>query len=138
MTKNNDSGAGKKLAIGAAIGVVSGFVAGILTAPKSGKETRQDIKKTANKVKIEAEKKLKELQGELNVLLAKGQKVLAEQKDKAAAGLDVAVKQAQDAQQKVKEVISALKNGETDEPELKSAIAEAKKARDELVKYFKK
>lgn len=136
MGKASDTG--KKIALGAAIAGVAGYVAGVLTAPKSGKETRQDIKNTANKVKIEAEKKLKELQGELNVLVAKGQKVLDEQKGKAAAGLNVAVEQAQVAQQKVKEVISALKSGETDEPELKKAIDDAKKARDNLVKYFKK
>lgn len=136
MGKTSDTG--KKIALGAAIAGVAGYVAGVLTAPKSGKETRQDIKNTANKVKIEAEKKLKELQGELNVLVAKGQKVLDEQKGKAAAGLNVAVEQAQVAQQKVKEVISALKSGETDEPELKKAIDDAKKARDNLVKYFKK
>jgi len=135
MAKEN---AGKKLALGAIIGVVAGFITGILTAPKSGKETRQDIKKTANNVKIEAEKKLKELSSELSDLINKGQKLAKEQGSKARAGLDVALARAQEAQQKVKVVISALKNGETDEPELKKAIAEAKKARDELVKYFKK
>lgn len=136
MAKDNNSG--KKLALGAAIGVVAGFVTGILTAPKSGKETRKDIKKTANNVKREAEKKLKELSAELTDLIGKGQKLAKEQGGKAKAGLDKALEQAQEAQQKVKIVISALKSGETDEPELKKAIAEAKSARDELVKYFKK
>lgn len=135
MTKDNNTG--KKLALGAVIGVVAGFVTGILTAPKSGKETREDIKNTANNVKREAEKKLKELSADLSDLISKGQKLAKEQGGKAKAGLDVALERGQEAQQKVKEVISALKNGETDEPELKKAIAEAKKARDELVKYFK-
>jgi len=131
------SGNGKKIAIGAAVAGVAGYLAGILTAPKSGKETRQDIKRTANTVKIEAEKKLKQLSAELNVLIAKGQELARREGSRAKAGLDKAVEQAQVAQQKVKEVISALKSGETDEPELKKAIAEAKKARDNLVKYFK-
>ena len=136
MAKDNNTG--KKIAIGAAVAGVAGFLAGILTAPKSGKETRQDIKKTANNVKREAEKKLKELSAELTDLISKGQKLAKEQGGKAKAGLDVALVRAQEAQQKVKVVISALKSGETDEPELKKAIAEAKKARDELVKYYKK
>ena len=131
-------GAGKNIAIGAAVAGVAGYLAGILTAPKSGKETRQDIKKTANNVKREAEKKLKELSAELNVLITKGQALAKQKGAQAKAGLDVALDQAQVAQQKVKEVISALKSGETDEPELKKAIADAKKARDNLVKYFKK
>ncbi len=131
------SSTGKKIAIGAAVAGVAGYLAGILTAPKSGKETRQDIKRTANSVKIEAEKKLKELSVELNILITKGQVLAKREGAKAKAGLDAAVQQAQVAQQKVKEVISALKSGETDEPELKQAIADAKKARDNLVKYFK-
>lgn len=36
--------------------VAAGFVAGILTAPKSGKETRADLKKKANELKTEAGK----------------------------------------------------------------------------------
>ena len=40
-----------KFALGALFGAVAGFVAGVLTAPKSGKETRADIKNAANKTK---------------------------------------------------------------------------------------
>jgi len=36
---------------GAAIGVIAGAIAGILLAPKSGKETREDIKKYALEMK---------------------------------------------------------------------------------------
>lgn len=39
--------------IGAA---AAGFAAGILTAPKSGKETRKDLKKKAIKLKADTEK----------------------------------------------------------------------------------
>jgi len=40
---------GKKVALGALIAASVGYVAGVLTAPKSGKETRQDIKNTGRK-----------------------------------------------------------------------------------------
>jgi gas vesicle protein len=46
-----------KFAIGAIIGAVAGIAAGILTAPKSGKETRADIKSKASDIKAEALKK---------------------------------------------------------------------------------
>lgn len=39
--------------------IAAGFVAGILSAPKSGKETRADIKKKATEFKDEASKKAK-------------------------------------------------------------------------------
>ena len=42
-------------AIGAAIAAGVGYLAGILTAPKSGKETRADIKAKANELKEKAE-----------------------------------------------------------------------------------
>ncbi len=129
---------GKKLAFGTALGVVAGFVTGILTAPKSGKETREDIKNTANSVKREAEKKLKELHGELLEITEKGKAIASEQGAKAKEGFDKALANSQVAQQKVKEVISALKSGETDEPELKKAIDDATKAKENLLKYIKK
>lgn len=39
-----------KIAIGAIIGAAAGVVAGVLTAPKSGRETRDDIKRKAGDV----------------------------------------------------------------------------------------
>lgn len=44
-----------KFAIGAIIGAAAGVVAGILTAPKSGKETRADLKNKAGDLKKKAE-----------------------------------------------------------------------------------
>lgn len=46
-----------KFALGALIGAGIGLVAGLLTAPKSGKETRADIKKKAGEIKDQAVKK---------------------------------------------------------------------------------
>jgi gas vesicle protein len=40
-----------KLTIGAILGASAGIVAGLLTAPKSGKETRDDIRRKAGEVK---------------------------------------------------------------------------------------
>ena len=50
-----------KFAIGALIGVAAGFVAGILTAPKSGKETRDELKTKATQKKEEVVAKGKEV-----------------------------------------------------------------------------
>ncbi len=47
---------GKKLAFGAVVGAVAGAVAGVLMAPKSGKETRGDIKKKAAELKSKKSK----------------------------------------------------------------------------------
>lgn len=52
------------LAIGAIIvGTAAGFIAGILTAPKSGKDTRSDIKSKASELKGDAESVVKKIAG---------------------------------------------------------------------------
>ncbi|MES2875912.1 MAG: YtxH domain-containing protein [Patescibacteria group bacterium] len=43
-----------KLALGAIIGAAVGIAAGVLTAPKSGKETRDDLKRKATEAKDKA------------------------------------------------------------------------------------
>lgn len=45
----------KFLPIAAVVGAVAGVIAGVLVAPKSGKETRADIKSKANELKDKAE-----------------------------------------------------------------------------------
>ncbi|MBR5418759.1 YtxH domain-containing protein [Candidatus Saccharibacteria bacterium] len=57
--KKQDSGNGKFI-LGAALGAIGGAIAGVLFAPKSGKETRKDIadgtKKVAKKAKATGKK----------------------------------------------------------------------------------
>lgn len=126
----------KKLAIGAAVGVVTGFVAGILTAPKSGKETRKDIKDTANKVTREAEKKLKELYVDLTDVINKAKVVAKKEGAKVKKELLTALHVAEKTQQKVKEVLTAIRNGEADSPDLDKAVKEANAAKDHLLKFL--
>ena len=45
----------KFLPIAAIVGAVAGVIAGVLVAPKSGKETRADIKAKADELKSKAE-----------------------------------------------------------------------------------
>lgn len=126
----------KKLAIGAAVGVVGGFLAGILTAPKSGKETRKDIKDTANKVTREAEKKLKGLYTELTDTIDAAKGVAKKEGAKVKQELLTALQSAEKTQQKVKEVITAIRNGEADHPELNKAVKDANTAKEHLKKFL--
>lgn len=128
----------KKLAIGAAIGVVTGFVAGILTAPKSGKETRKDIKDTATKVTREAEKQLKNLYTELSDVITEAKAMAKKEGAKAKKEFLVALSSAEKTQQKVKEVITAIRNGEADNPELDKAVKQANSAKTNLKNFLSK
>src|SRR4051794_28133267 len=102
----------KKLAITTAIAGVAGYVAGILTAPKSGKETRQDIKDAAHKGAAEAEKKLKELHTELSKLLDEVKSRSGDLSEKARKELDSLVAAGKASKEKARELLSALHEGD--------------------------
>ena len=128
----------KKWAIGAVLAALAGFVAGILTAPKSGKETREDIKNTANRVVSEAEKQLKKLHSEMNVVIEDAKLLLGGESGKAKEDLGNAVAAAKEKQVKVKELLSALRDGgASDNPELTKGLKDAKSALDHLKKFLK-
>lgn len=128
----------KSLAIGTAIAAGVGYVTGILTAPKSGKETRKDIHDAAVKAKREAEKKLKKLHSDLDKLIEEGKK----QADKLKAGskkdLTLALETANKAKIKAREALSAVHEGGADDKDLERAIKEASSAIDHLKKFLKK
>ena len=128
----------KKFAIGAVIAAAAGYVAGILTAPKSGKETRKDIKDTAARTYTAAEKELKVLHTELSKLMDEAGKKAGELKGSAQKNLDKAVATAKVAKEKARELLSAVHEGDADDKDLDNAVKEAKKAVDHLKSYLKK
>ena len=84
----------KKVAVGTLLAAAAGYVAGILTAPKSGKETRGDIKDAAQKgvEKTEAElKKAKEKVGEaVDTAKDRANQLTGRAKEKATVALEEA------------------------------------------------
>jgi gas vesicle protein len=128
----------KKVTEGAIFGAVVGFMAGILTAPKSGKQTRADIKSATQHSIVQAEKKLKEAHTELSDLIEKARKILADDKGRADKQLDEAVKEAQKVKQKVRELLSILHEGDVEDEELKAAVVEAEKTIKHLKAFFSK
>lgn len=137
MSKDG-KGYGGKLALGAAIGAALGYAAGLLTAPKSGKETREDIKRKANEFYVAAEKELKKLHTELNEKLTLANEKLGELRETGGRKFDDALEQAKKAKDKVREVLSGLHDGEADDRDLQKAITEATKAVENLRTYLKK
>ncbi len=134
MSKEKNGG----LAAGAAIGAVVGVVVGILFAPKSGKETRQDIKDTAVKVAAKLQEEAKKLQVELGELIE-----VAEAKAKAA-GKTVSDKtteliaQAKHTRDSLTVLAKSVKAGEADDKDLDKAIQKAKQSKEALAAYLKK
>ncbi len=128
----------KRFAIGTVVAAAAGYIAGILTAPKSGKETRQDLKDTAVRTYTAAEKELKMLHTELTKLIDQGRAMVGELKGTAATNLDKAMEVAKAAKEKTRELLSAVHEGDADDKELKAAIAEATKAVEHLKSFLAK
>lgn len=128
----------KRLAIGTLIAGAAGYVAGILTAPKSGRATREDLKNAADNTISETERQLKKLHTELGELLDDAKKRGQDVQGKAKTEFDDATVKAATAKEKAREILSAIHEGETENKELQRAMNDAKKAIDHLKKYLKK
>ena len=128
----------KKLAIGTGIAAAAGFVAGVLTAPKSGKETRADLKAKASQGYAETEKELKKLHTDLGKVIDDGRKQGGKLSGKAQKELANVVDKAKVAKDKAREVLSAVHEGDADDKDLKRAVKDAQAAIDHLKTYLKK
>jgi gas vesicle protein len=128
----------KGLAAGVAVGAVLGVLAGILFAPKSGKETRKDIKDSAIKIAAKLQEEAKKIQIELGELID-----VAESKAKNA-GKSVSAKthelidHAKQTRDTLVELASSVKAGEADDQDLNDAIKKANEAKEALKVYLKK
>lgn len=132
FSRNN----GKKFALGALFAGVVGFIVGILTAPKSGKETREDLKDSTRIAITQAEKDLKAIHTDLQNLLTSASVAIKTTTKQAKKDLQKAIRRAKKSQAKVKTVLSSIHDGQSDDPELKAALDEAKAARTHLKKFF--
>jgi gas vesicle protein len=136
--KNSAKKTLKRAAIGGALAATAGYVAGLLTAPKSGRETRDDLKHAADRGMSEAEKDLKRLHTELS-------KAIDDTKDsgdklgkKAQSEFEQLLGKAKDTKEKAREVLSAIHEGDADDKDLKKAIKDANAAIDHIRDYLKK
>jgi len=128
----------KKLAVGSAVAATAGYLAGILTAPKSGKQTRDDIKTAAERSRIEAEKDLKRLHTELDKVIKEAKAGSDKLGVKAQKELGDLVDRAKDTKEKVREVLSAIHEGDAEDQDLKRAVKNANLALKNLRNYLKK
>jgi gas vesicle protein len=128
----------RNMAVGALIAAGAGYLAGILTAPKKGSETRKDIIDAGIKTKAEAEKTFKKINTELSDILKQAEDFARKSKDSTKSGINDSIARAQKAKDQVRVVLSALHEGDADDKDLRKAIDESAKALEHLKKYLAK
>lgn len=128
----------KKIAIGTVAAAAAGYVAGILTAPKSGKETRADIKDKASDGFNEAERQLKRLHTQLTNAMDDARDQTGRLTGKARRELEDAMDKTKLAREKARDLLSAFHEGDADDKDLRKAIKDANKSLDHLKSYLKK
>jgi gas vesicle protein len=75
-----------RFTIGAIIGAVAGIIAGILTAPRSGRETRADLKARAGELKNETELRAQEAKDQVDEYKNRGERAIHDAIDNAKNG----------------------------------------------------
>lgn len=124
----------KKLAVGTLFAAVAGYIAGVLTAPRPGAETREELKTMWQN----GEKQLKELHTELSDLLTQAKQQSAKLKGEAQAKYKEVVETAQKAKEKARMLLTSIHEGDTEDKDLQAAINDAKQAAEHLRAYFTK
>lgn len=128
----------KSTAIAGLIGVGVGVAVGILTAPKSGKETRKDIVDGSVKLKDELFKRYHDVQTSLSEAIDHAISQLNSFKGSSKESLEDLIAKAKDAEFKALDIFRAVKAGESDNKDLDKAVDHANKAKENLVKYLNK
>lgn len=135
MAKDEKS---KKLAMGALVGAAAGFVAGVLLAPKSGKETRDDLKKGAKEGVKAADKQLRHIHDELSKLVDKAEVHIDKLSDNAKKEAVSVVNNAKKTRDQAASVLAAVRSGNSTDEDLDMAVKNAQNALESLKKFFTK
>jgi gas vesicle protein len=128
----------KRLAVMSSVAAGAGYVAGILTAPKSGKQTRETIKQKADRSYTETEKDLKKINSELTKVISEAKYNSEKVSGRAQKELAELMERAKDTKEKGREMLSALHEGSAEDKDLKKALKDANNALEHLRDYLKK
>ncbi|MHB1457083.1 MAG: YtxH domain-containing protein [Armatimonadota bacterium] len=111
MSNNEDKSILLNVLAGIGLGAIVGAAAGLLFAPKSGIETRDDIKKAAEELKVKAESAVGELHTSIDDLLVKSKDLMDSTKTKVQhaveAGKQAMAEKKEELEETVKDEIEA-------------------------------
>jgi gas vesicle protein len=109
MDRREHEGNSNKFFLGALFGAIIGGIAALLTAPKSGKETREDIKKKTAEMSQDALRQYRKLEGELDKRIADAKKIAQHLEGTTKDELENMIKQGQKVRDRASSAIDDLK-----------------------------
>lgn len=130
--------AAKRFALGTLVAAGAGYVAGILTAPKSGRETREELKDATSGTLSATERQLKRLHTDLARTIDEAKDTSDDMSKKALKERDALIERAKDARQKAREILSSVHEGQAEDKDLNKAIEDASRALEHLKKFLTK
>lgn len=128
----------KIFALGSALSAVAGYLTGLMTAPKSGQELREELKQTNAKNLSDLQRDLNNLNQELDSVIKKADLKKTELTEKAGQELQGLVEKTQAAEAKVQEIVEAVRSGDANDEDLKRALKNSKSALEHLKDYLDK
>ena len=130
MKKNS-----RNIIVGAILVGAASYVAGILTAPKKGKETREDIRHASVNFKISLEKALKKLYTDSSRQLERALNVNQNLTAQTKKELDLLISSVKHAKDKIKVYLTSLRDGEIEEEEITLLLTDGRDNTERL-KFF--
>ena len=130
MKKNS-----RNIVVGAILVGAASYLAGILTAPKKGKETREDIRHASVNFKISLEKSLKKLYADSSKQLDRALNVKQDLTRQTKKELDLLIASVRHAKDKIKVYLTALRDGDIEEEEITLLLSDGRDNTERL-KYF--
>ena len=113
MKKNS-----RNIVFGAVFIGAASYLAGILTAPKKGSETREDIRHASVNAKISLEKSLKKLYADSSRQIERALNVNHELTKQTKRELDLLIASVKHATEKIKIYLTSIRDGDIEEEEI--------------------
>lgn len=127
----------KGLAIGGLLAAAAGFITGILLAPKSGRQTREDIKQTASNLSESASIEAKKLQANLSRLITKAEAKVKQASQTTGKRGQQIISRADKTKADLIAIAKAVKAGKAKDKDLNTAVKKAQEALKALQAYIK-
>jgi gas vesicle protein len=130
MKKNS-----RNIVVGAILVGAASYVAGILTAPKKGKETREDIRHASINLKISLEKSLKQLYADSTKQLERALNINQQLTTRTKQELESLITAVKHARDNIKIYLTSLRDGDIEEEQITLLLSDGRDNTERL-KFF--